>query len=216
MERKNKEKKIIDSFYEIYKLYPDYYLISKEFENVEHDKAVRNVHKAKETLKSALISGIGVCFSEIAGLDLNGESFLAVLGVTIGGGITLYEMSKGDLDLYNYSKKDQKRIIKDFNGKCDLFDNALNDYAFFVHEYFLDYCNDGEIDWFSILDKIFSENDEYINNKQEKGLFVKDYNKFNAFRLHNEIFEIEKFNDSLYMLRELYTKKKDKIRTKNK
>lgn len=212
MERKNKEKKIIDSLYEIYSFYPEYFMISDAYEKVEFEKAVKNVKKAKETIKAILASSAGVCMAEIANLNLNQNSFLAVLGVTLGGSIALYQVNKNDLSLDSYSKKEKKEILKNFKEKCDEFEKFLNDYSYNVQEYVIDYKNDSDINWIYDLDKIFKDNEEYIKSKKEKGLFDKNFNIITALNLHEKVFDIDKFNDSLLMVKELYNKNKGSSR----
>lgn len=203
LQKREAEKKIIDSLYKIYEFYPEYYIVSELYESTLEEKIKIKVLKFKETIKATLASGAGACMADLLGKDINLYSFLGALAVIAGGSEALYQLNKQDLNL-KFSFKEKREILKDFKKKCEDFEALLNDYGFLVQDYILNYEKNNVVNWLANLNNIVVSNEKYIRSKKEQGLFAERFNSLTALGLHSEIFDIDEFNEILTTIKNEY------------
>ena len=211
VEKNKAEIGIIDSFYDIYKIYPEYYLISDLFEELDNERISKIVLKLKGTVKSFLAGGAGVIAAELSGLDMNVLSFWSTLAVIAGGSEALYLSNKKDLNL-KFTKEEKRVILETFIEKCDEFEESLNNYSYAVQNYVTEYMNDDEIDWLSSFRKIIIKHYDYIVDKKEKGKFNDDFDHASIVELYNKIFNSDEFNSALTAVRESNNEENNKSR----
>lgn len=214
MKKRKKEKEIIDNFYNIYKFYPEYQFFVQLYKNMEEEKIMAGGLKMNEAVKASIIAALGVCVSKMADLDVNLNSFIGTLVVISVGTEVLYQINKDDVLTDKFTRKEKKKILKDFRDSCDKYESLLGDYSFSTIEYVLDYDENDKVDWFSSLQAIITDNKDYIDEKKKDGTFDKSFNDDTILSFHNEIFNIVEFNKSLEEVKRLNDKiiEEEKIR----
>ncbi len=212
--RSKKEMEIIDSFHELYRLYPKYYIISEIFEEANDESIKTWALKIQGTVKAFLAGGAGVFASELSGLNINTLSFWGTLAVIAGGSEALYHINKKDLNLH-YTKKEKELIFEEFKTRCDEFEEALNNYSYKVQEYVVEFDNKEKTDWLLNFWRILNRHIDYIEEKKEKGDFNEKFDEVSGIKFHDRIFDINEFNRVLEKVKEINKEDEEKTRKRD-
>lgn len=211
VDKKIKQRKILSCLNELYREMPEYEYLCAINEDVETEKIVISIQKAKQDLLAITASLSGVALASLMNLHINLNSVITTASLTVAGAITFRTINKEKIDepsIDKTAKKNLKRKIKK-EGK-DLEKIAAN-YIEAICEY-IPYYDKKKNDFIVELCYIFEENKEYIEQKIEEGSFNKDFNLKEIIDFHDQMFMDRKdFNSVIDNLIEI-EKNKEKTR----
>lgn len=219
LKKKCEERAIIDNLYALYELYPDYYKVTSQCEELETAKIVRTIQIAKESLKSIVATSAAVALAGLAGMEMSPDYLLSTAGIAVGGAVAFYNSNKDDMVKINLSKEEQAELYENLNCKSDDFFSSVTSYLDKVQDYVLLYDEaEDSIEWNDYLRNIFESNDDYIKSKKEEGFFDIRFNISTAGEFHDKIFDRDELNNALLEIKQLYRDKNvtSKLKTRKK
>lgn len=219
LKKKYEERAIIDNLYALYKLYPDYYEVTSQYEELKTAKIVRTIQIARESLKSIVTASAAMALTSLIGMEISPECLLSTAGITVGGAVAFYNSNKDDIVMINLSKKQQAELYENLVCKCDDFFSLITSYLEKIQDYVLLYDEtEDSIEWNNYLKNMFESNNDYIESRKEEGLFDIRFNINTAGDVHDRIFDRDELNNDLLEKKQLYRNKNvnSKLKTKKK